>query len=353
MKKKLAAALAGVLVVSTLLSGCSSNEISNDNITLKGYKGIEVPQVAEAEKVTSEQVEERINTVLEQNAEIKDVTDRAVETGDTVDINFVGKQDGVEFEGGSAENQMLEIGSNSFIPGFEESIVGHNIGETFDWSGIFPEDYTGNPDLAGKTVVFTITVNAITQSNVPELTNKFVKSVSKKSETVKEYKAETKKTLEKEVEEQYQLSLQDVVWSAVMEATEVKKYPEKKLKEAKKSLEKQYKQAAEYYQQDYETFLKEQMGVTVEEFEKQIKTAAETGIKQQLIAEAIGKKEKLTPSDKEYKAKLKELAEMYGYEDAKALKEVAKEEELQLIVLQDVVKEWLAKNCVQVVDDEE
>ena len=352
MKKKLALVLAGTLVISALLSGCSSNEISNDNITLKGYKGIEVPKVDDAEEVTDEQVEQMIQYNLKQNAETEEVKDRVVESGDTVDINYNGKMDGKEFDGGTAENQQLVIGSGSFIDGFEDSIIGHKAGDTFDWEGAFPENYTNNPDFSGKAVVFTITVNSVKVSKVPELTDDYVKTVSKDSKTVDEYKKEVKKALEEDAKLQYDTTLQTNVWTAVLDAAEVKQYPEKKLKTLKEDLLQQYKDAAEYYDQDFATFLKEKMGVTEEEFEKQVATAAESTLKQQMVAEAIGKKEKLEPSDKEYEKKLEELAETYGYADVDALKEAADEDDLKSIVLQEIVKAWLAENCVQVVSDD-
>lgn len=347
MKKKFVAALTVVLAGAMLITGCQgSSKIETEKLTISQYKGVEVDKV-EKTKVTDEEVDNAINSNLQAQATEKEITDRAVKEGDTAKINFVGKIDGVEFEGGSGEDYPLTIGSGAFIEGFEESIVGHNVGETFDWSGKFPEDY-GNADYAGKDVVFTITVNAITEQNVPKLDNKFVKSVSEKSKTVKEYKAEIKKQLEKDAETTYKDTLGSEVWQKVLDNTKVKKYPDKQVKKLTDSLVEQYKTAAEYYQLDYETFISQQMGGTVEEFEKQVDKAAKSSVKQMMATEAIAEKENIKLTDEEYEKQLKSMAKAYGYESAKALKEAAEESDLKDMALSNLVKDFLVDKCVQV-----
>ena len=352
MKKRLAVILAGTLMFSMLLSGCSSNEASNDNVTVTGYKGIEVAKGDDVKEITDKDVESYINSILEQNATEEQITDRPVEAGDTATINYVGKVDGEEFEGGSSENYPLVIGSGSFIEGFEDSVIGHNIGETYDWNGKFPDTYTNNPDLAGKDVVFTITVNSISKSTAPELTDDFVKSVSEDSKTVDEYKKEVKKTLEDNAKDNNKSELADKVWTAVMDKAEVKKYPKSDLKDISDQLIQQYKDAAEYYGMDYEEFIQGQTGASVDDFEKQVEEAAKSSVKQKLVSEVIAEKEKLTPTDKEFETEFKKLAKQYGYEDVDALKEAADEDTLKQIVIQDIVKDWLTEHCVQVVQDD-
>ena len=172
MKKRL---FAGLLAGTMLLTACAGNTgIETDEIKISCYKGVEIEEVEKPAEITDEDVETAIQTTLEANATTTEITDRAVEEGDTVDINFVGKVDGEVFDGGSADNYSLVIGSGTFIDGFEDSIIGHNVGETFDWNGKFPEEY--NEELAGKDCVFTITVNAITLEEVPELNDEFVNS---------------------------------------------------------------------------------------------------------------------------------------------------------------------------------
>ncbi|MEG1504819.1 MAG: FKBP-type peptidyl-prolyl cis-trans isomerase, partial [Lachnospiraceae bacterium] len=154
MKKKLATLLLSVCVVATV-TGCGSKEISDKNITISQYKGVEVDKVAEG-KVTKEDVENSIKSTQEANVITNEVKDRAVQDGDTATIDFVGKKDGVEFEGGSAKDYPLTVGASNFIEGFDTGLIGHNAGETFDLPLTFPAEYQV-ADLAGKDVVFTTT----------------------------------------------------------------------------------------------------------------------------------------------------------------------------------------------------
>lgn len=348
MKKRFVIVLSGALAASMLFSGCAGSKgLDNDELTITQYKGVEVDEVEKPQEITDEDVDEAIQATLQTNAVSTEVTDRSVISGDTATIDFVGKMDGVEFEGGSGENYPLTIGSGQFIEGFEDSVIGHNIGDTYDWEGAFPEDY-GNADYAGKPVVFTITVNGITEQSVPELNDEFVKSVSEESKTVEEYREEVKKQLEESAEIAYNDTLSQEVWETVLNNTEVKKYPQDEVEENSEQMIEQYKTAAEYYGMEYEDFLQNQMGTTVEDFEKQVEDVAKASVKQTMVTEAIADKERIKLRDKEYNAQLEKLAETYGYEDVDALKEAATEEELKEIVLNTLVREWLVDKCVQV-----
>ena len=348
MKKKVAMLLTGVMAVSLLMTGCQSTKgLENDNIKISVYKGVEVDKVDKPSEVTDDDVNTQIQSVLDENATTKEVTDRAVKKGDTATIDFVGKMNGEAFDGGSSTDYPLEIGSNSFIEGFEDSIIGHKIGDTFDWNGKFPENY-GSSDLAGKDVTFTITVKSISKKNTPKLTDKLVKKVSKKSKTVKEYKEEVKKSLEEDNEKTYNDSLQQAAWQKVLDNTKVKKYPEKDVKKIEDSLISQYKSVAKAYNMSYDDLIKQQMGTTVEKFEKQVTKAAKSSVKQTLVTKAIADKENIKLDDETYKTELKKIADAYGYDSVKALKKAASKSELKEIALNDLVKEWLANQCIQV-----
>ncbi len=376
---EITALLTGVMASALLMSGCQASKgLENDDIKITQYKGVEIDEVEKASEITDDDVDAYIQSMQESKAEVTEITDRAVEDGDTVSIDFVGKMNGEEFEGGSAQDYSLTIGSGVFIEGFEESVIGHKAGETYDWNGKFPEDY-GNAEMAGKDVVFTITVNAITKEDVPELNDKFVKSVSEKSKTVKEitvnaitkedvpelndkfvksvseksktvkeYKKEVKELLQKDAETSYEYSIETAVWEKVMDNTEVKKYPKKEMNATKENWIKQYQTAAEYYQMEYETFIEEQMGMTVEDFEKQIDTAVKETLKEQMAVEAIADKEKIKLDDKTYKKELKNIVSDYGYENVDALKEAVEEKDLKKEALKNIVKEKVAESCIQV-----
>lgn len=360
MKKKLAMLVAGTLAASMLLSGCSSNDASNDYVTVGGYKGIEVDDVKEPAEVTDDDVNNYIEAVRNQYATSEQITDRGVIAGDTVNIDFVGKMNGEAFDGGSSEGYDLKIGSgsfidgfeDSFIDGFEDSIIGHTPGETFDWNGKFPDDYSNNPDLAGKDVTFTITVNYINgETQLPELNDEFVQEVSEKSKTVKEYKKEIKKQLTESNTTDYDTQLQDEAWNAVLEKAEVKKYPDGDVEDIENQIKEQYQNAADSYGLAFEDFLAQYYSMSEDDFNKQVKDAAKETVKQRLVAQAIADKEKLTPSKKELNKEYKKLAEQYGYEDVDALKEIASEDTLKNIVITNKVKDFLAENCIQVKSD--
>lgn len=348
MKKKLVMMLTGVFAASMLLAGCEASKgLETDDLKITQYKGVEVDEVDKPEEVTDEDVDAAIQATLQTNATTEEVTDRAVEEGDTATIDFTGKIDGAEFEGGSSTDYPLVIGSGSFIDGFEDSIIGHNIGDTFDWNGKFPDDYS-NADYAGKDVTFTITVKGIGVENVPELTDDFVKSVSKDSKTVDEYKKEVKKQLEDEAQTTYNDTLRQEVWQTVLENTEVKEYPEDEVKEMSDSLTEQYQSAADYYGQEMSDFIEQQMGMSMDEFESQVDDAVRSSIKENMVTDAIAKKEKIEPSKDEYNEQFEEMAEYYGYDDVDALKEAAEEDDLKEIALSNLVKDWLVDHCIQV-----
>ena len=225
------------------------------------------------------------------------------------------------------------------------SVIVHKIGDTFDWSGQFPENY-GNADYAGKDVIFTITVNSISESIAPELNDEFVKTVSDESKTVDEYKSEIKNLLKQEAEDQYKSQLSTSVMEKVLENTEVTKYPDDEVKKITDDAVKQYKEAAQYQNIEFKDYL-EQNGVSEEQFNKQIEDAAKDRVKQTLVFNAIAEKEKLELTDEVYEEQLENLARSNGFEDVDALKEAAEEDELKEVALYNIVLEWLADHCIQ------
>lgn len=327
-----------------LLSGCQmSKGLETDNLMLTQYIEVEIDEVEKVSAITDDDIDAYIQSELEAEADAVAAEDRAVEKGDTVKIDFVGKMNGEVFDGGSAEDYPLTIGSGAFIPGFEDSIIGHKIGETFDWNGKFPDNY-GGEEMAGKDVVFTITVNAI----VPELSDEWVKAVSEKSKTVEEYKKEVTGLLEDNAQKSYEYSIETAVWEKVMENSTVKKYPEKEVDEKNKAWIGEYETAAEYYGIDYQTFIEEQMGMPLEDFEKQIETAVKDVVKEKMVVEAIADKQHIKLDDKTYEKEVEKMAQDYGYPDVKTMKEAADEDELREEALKNLVKEWLADHCIQV-----
>ena len=349
MKKRLAELFCATLAASMILVGCQASKgLETDNLKITQYKGVEVSAADKPEKVTDDDVEQYIQSQLTSSATTTEVTDRAAQKGDTVDIAFVGTIDGEAFDGGS-----LELGSGTMIDGFEDSIIGHNVGETFVWDGKFPDDYQST-DLAGKACQFTITVNSISEQNVPELTDEWVANNSESSKTVKEYKKEIKKTLEDQKQEDYDSTLKSEAWQAVVDNTTVQKYSKKqqeKIDEMKNSLIDSYKSYAESQGTDYETYITSSGQYTVESFEQKVEEAAQESEKQTMIAEAIADKEKIKLDDKTYKKMLKEYAKTYGFEDGDAMEKAYSKDTLKEAMLTDLVKDWLVDNCIQKTDN--
>ncbi len=350
MKKKILAMTLSVLMAASL-AGCSK-ELSNDYVTIKQYEGLEVAKVDTTE-VTDDEVETTVNGNLSAASTSEEIKDRAAQEGDTVKIDYVGSVDGTEFEGGSATGSSLELGSGSFIgangdyKGFEEQIVGHNIGDKFDITVQFPSDYS-NTDMADKIAVFNITLNGISVSSVPELTDEWVKDNSEESKTVEEYKAEIKKQLEETNKKTTDSTLQTEVMDALLEQVDVKKYPDGDVDEQIKTIKDYYTGLAEAYGMEFADFIEQYMGMTEEDFDSQSKEAAEKAVSRKLACELIAKKKKLEPTDKEYEKQVKEYAETSGYDDVDAFKEQVGEDVLKTTILQQKVAEYLADKCVQV-----
>lgn len=342
MKKIMKTLIVGVCTMA-LLVGCGDGELSNDKITIKQYKGLEVEKV-EADKVTDADVEMSIQSDFEvagllKTEEVKSA-DYQAKLGDTVTIDYVGKMDGVAFEGGTASDSKLKLGSNTFIGGFETGIVGHKIGETFDLDLSFPDPYPNNPDLAGKPVVFTVTIDAITAVVAPELTDEIVPKLMESAKTVEEYKAQTRKNLEEGNKAAAEQTLQGAVLEALLEQCTVENYPEDTVKSYADSYRAQY--------QGYET----SMGMDVDEIVKMVygmtpDEMAKTTIKNMYAMELIAEEEEITVSDKEYEEALEEEAASRGY-DVKTFKSMIDEEAYKKVVLQNKVLEFLIDNCKQV-----
>lgn len=344
MKKKISTIIAGVCVVA-LLGGCAGGSISNDNITINKYKGLEVKKVEET-TVTDEDIELSIQSDLETLATTTEITDRPAQLGDISTIDFVGKKDGVEFEGGKGTDQQLELGSGTFIPGFEDGIVGHNIGETFDLDLTFPERYDNNPDLAGQPVVFTVTLKGLQEKHVPELTEDLLSELNTTAKTIDEYKEEVKKNLEKSNKESAEQTMYSAIWDALVKEVKVKKYPDGKVDQKKSALEEQYSYYAQMYGKEIDEFFEQVMQMSSKEM-------AEMLVKQELAIALIAEKEGLAIKDKDYKEGVKELAEQYGYDNNEEFVKAYGEDTIRQALLQEKVGDFLVKHSVQVKADKE
>lgn len=353
MKKKFVTVISAAAVAG-MLAGCSG-ELSNEYVTVTQYKGLEVPQASgSVEEVTDEQVDQMIEGTLSAYAEREEVSDRAAQEGDIVNIDYTGYLDGEAFDGGSAEGADLELGSGSFIgatddyAGFEEQIEGHNPGEEFDIQVQFPDPYNPNPDMSGAVADFHIVLNSIAVENVPELTDEWVKENSEDSETVEEYREEVRASLEEEQEAAIDSELASSVQSALLEKIEVKSYPEEEVNKQIKQLTDTYAQMAEMYGMEMDEFLETYMQMTEDDFNAQAKEAAQTSAAFDEAVKLIAKKQHLELSDEEYNEKALEYAQSAGMDDVEAYEEQVGEDLLKQVILREVVMDYLVDECIQV-----
>lgn len=334
MKKYVKLTLCGLAAVM-LVAGCSKKTEEPETTTVpateestaavldKGvisklgkYKGVEITRMPT--DVTDEELDEKIQSILKANPEYIEITDRAAQNGDIVNIDFVGMKDGEAFEGGTSDGYELELGSHSFFDGFEEGLVGAKTGDELSLNLTFPESY-GNPDLAGQDVVFDVTVNSIEEVKEAVLDNNFVQRMSDFN-SVDEWKADTLADLEAQKEAQAEMKLENDALIAAVELSEFELNEE--------FVEQQYNT-----QMEYTIYLAQMSGIsladyaatrydmTEDRFKEMMKSEVEMIIKQQLLAEAIAEKEGLQveDADREHLAEqmevtVEDLQTQYGAE---------------------------------------
>ena len=275
-------------------------------VGLGKYKGVEVEKIDTA--VSDEEVEEELKREQEKNASIKEVTDRAVADGDQVNINFEGFVDGVAFEGGKGENYPLGIGSGSFIPGFEEQLIGAEIGKEVEVNVTFPENYQAE-DLAGKAAVFKCTVLKINEKILPELNDEFADDVSEFS-TLEEYKADIRKNLEAKKAEKARTEKENKVIDAIIADSDIE-IPEPMLRSQQEQIVDEFAQRLQSQGLSIDQYFT-YMGTTREKMVEDSKDQADKRIRTRLVLEEIVKAENIVADDEDFEKELTKLAEAYG-----------------------------------------
>ena len=275
-------------------------------VELGQYKGVSA--VKEEAKVTADDVKERLNQMAEREARLVSV-DRKVKKGDTAVIDFEGFDNGVAFEGGKGENHELEIGSGSFVPGFEDQIIGMKAGEEKDIDITFPENYT--KDLAGKQVVFHVKVNEVKEKQTPALDDEFAKDVSE-FETLKELKDDTKAKITAEREQSAKIAFENALLEKV--AGDIKAdIPEVMIEEQCRRFLDEFKQRLQAQGIPYDQYCK-MTGMDEAKFMEDGREPAVRQVKMDLAIAAIIKAENLDVTDEEIEEKYKSMAEQYGME---------------------------------------
>ena len=313
-------------------------------VKLGQYKGLEAPK-AEV-KVAAADVNARLKEMADRNSRLVSV-ERAVKKGDTADIDFEGFDNGVAFDGGKGENFDLEIGSGSFVPGFEEQLIGMKAGEEKDIDITFPENYA--PELAGKPVVFHVKVNEVKVKEVPAVDDEFAKDVSE-FDTLKELKADLKKKMTAERTEAAQRAFEDVLMAKVAEGVEAEIPHEMVELQAERMME-QFKQQLAAQGIPFDQYLK-MTGTTEADFRKQADGPAAEQVKMDLAVEAIIKAEGLEATDEDVENELKNMAEKYGM-DLETVKKYLRPEDVKEQVIREKAVKVVADSAVAVAPAEE
>ena len=277
-------------------------------VKLGKYKGIQVEKSDVA--VTDEEVDAEINKERENNARNIEVTDRAVKDGDITTLDFEGFVDGVAFEGGKGENYPLTIGSGAFIPGFEEQLIGAEIGKEVEVNVTFPEDYQAE-ELKGKAAVFKCTIKEIKEKQLPELDDEFASEVSE-FETLAEYKADVKGKLEERKAKEAKDAKEAAVIEAIVKDSDME-IPEAMLATQQRQMVDEFAQRIQMQGLSIDQYF-QFTGSSYEQMIEQVKPQAEKRIQSRLVLEAVAKAENITATDEDYEEELKVMAEAYQME---------------------------------------
>ncbi|WP_295730050.1 trigger factor [uncultured Limosilactobacillus sp.] len=290
-------------------------------VKLGDYKGMSVPK--QDTEVSDADVDAELENKRQQQAELVLKEDQPAANGDTVVIDYVGTVDGEKFDGGSADNYSLELGSGSFIPGFEDQLVGHKADEDVDVKVTFPEDYHAK-NLAGKEAVFNVKIHEVKEKQLPELDDEFAKDVDEDVDTLDALKDKTKKQLQEQKEEAAKSAIEDAAIEAAVKNAEIEDIPQAMLDQDTDRQVQQY--LAGMQQQGINPQMYFQItGTSQDDLKKQFANDADKRVKTNLVLEAIVKDANLTASDDDIKKEISDLAKQFGMEEDAIEKSLTKD----------------------------
>ncbi|MBB1069273.1 trigger factor [Limosilactobacillus sp. RRLNB_1_1] len=315
-------------------------------VKLGEYKGMEVP--AQDTTVTDADVDDALETKRQQQAELVLKEGKPAEKGDTVVIDYTGSVDGKKFDGGSAENYSLELGSGSFIPGFEDQLIGHNADEDVNVNVTFPEDYH-EKSLAGKDALFEVKIHEIKEKQLPELDDDFAKDVDEDVDTLAELKEKTKKQLQEEKDNQAKAAIEDAAINKAVANAEIEDIPQAMLDDDTNRQMQQY--LAGMQQQGISPQMYFQItGTKEEDLKKQFANDAAQRVKTNLVLEAIVDDAKLDATEDEIAKEVSDLAKQYGMEEDAVKKALSNDMLTHDIKIRKAV-DLVADSAKQVKDD--
>lgn len=290
-------------------------------VKLGDYKGMSVPK--QDTEVSDADVDAELENKRQQQAELVLKEDEPAANGDTVVIDYVGTVDGEKFDGGSADNYSLELGSGSFIPGFEDQLVGHKADEDVDVKVTFPEDYHAK-NLAGKEAVFNVKIHEVKEKQLPELDDEFAKDVDEDVDTLDALKDKTKKQLQEQKEEAAKSAIEDAAIEVAVKNAEIEDIPQAMLDQDTDRQVQQY--LAGMQQQGINPQMYFQItGTSQDDLKKQFANDADKRVKTNLVLEAIVKDADLKASDDDIKKEISDLAKQFGMEEDAVEKSLTKD----------------------------
>ena len=333
MKKRLSLLLS-VMMIFALVTGCAIKGNSNayvkpsatsapqsqaadtsiseynvdDYVVLGQYKGVKVQ--APSTEVTDDELQQEIQDTLQQHATEKTITDRGAQKDDTVNVNCTGTVNGVANDNLTCEDMDVVIGAGNFIPGFEDGLVSAKTGDTVTVNATFPTDYS-ETSLQGQTAVFTVKINSITESALPEYNDAFVAGISD-FKTTAEYEADVKKGLQEQKAEDARSQTKNDVWTAIVANAKLNSVPDAEMQKYLDEAYAYFKEDAANSGVDYSEYVTQNFE-TEEKLDAYIRECATTDLKDILVSKAIAKAENITISDDEYKAGIQSYIENAGY----------------------------------------
>lgn len=317
MKRYLILLICLVVIIIVAIFGSSGSGVPKSEVSLGKYIDIEAEVVEK--KLADADIENAIIDFIVTDQEDVEINNRPVRNGDTVNIDYSGKVDGVKFEGGTETDHDLIIGAGDFIEGFEEQIIGMKIGQTADIKVTFPDPYLPNDDLSGAEAVFTVKVNSIHGKVIPtKITDDMIKEKSDTYSTIKQYRDYIVPVLESKIEETNKLKKQEALWKVIVDNCTVTSLSNKKVKYYSDLYESDYQYWADMYGVDLNTLIKDYMGTTREKFDADKKKSAENLVTKLAIVEAIAEEQDISISNDEYQEYLdnngigEEEAKQYG-----------------------------------------
>ena len=318
-----------------------------DYVTLGQYKALEV--TVGSLDVTEDEIQQQFYDDCSSHDKLLQVTEGEVAEGDVVNIDYVGSIDGVEFDGGTDKGVDLTIGSGTFIPGFEDGLIGAAIGKEINVNVTFPENY-GNTDVAGKDAVFAVTVNFVKKA--PEMTDDIVAEISD-HKTVDEYRKGVEEQLKADKEAQQNSDKINGILNQIYSASTINGYPEEVVNYRTAQMKAYYTQIAEQSDMTLADFLSNQLQMTEEQFDQQCPAVIKQSMIQELLLKAVAESENMEISDEEYEAGIEKYVKSTGAESKETLLSQYTEAEIRRSLIMDKALDFLKENTTVKVEGED